>query len=72
MVAWGNINAVSSIDGISWTKPKMLITSESESGNPKYREQVNVHPKSKHGFYRIVEKLRARKGVVRVINHQRG
>jgi hypothetical protein len=45
----GNINAVSSIDGISWTKPKTLITSESESGNPKViANKLVVHPKSKH------------------------
>jgi hypothetical protein len=45
----GNINAVSSMDGISWTKPKTLITSESESGNPKViANKLVVHPKSKH------------------------
>ena len=45
----GNINVVSSKDGISWTKPKTLITSESESGNPKViANKLVVHPKSKH------------------------
>ena len=45
----GNINAVSSIDGISWTKPKTLITSESESGNPKViANKLVVHPRTKH------------------------
>jgi len=45
----GNINAVSSLDGVSWTKPKTLITSESESGNPKViANKLVVHPKTKH------------------------
>ena len=64
----GNINAVSSIDGISWTKPKTLITSESESGNPKViANKLVVHPKSKHWILPYWGKPRARKGVVRVI-----
>ena len=45
----GNINAVSSLDGVSWTKPKTLITSESESGNPKViANKLVVHPRTKH------------------------
>jgi hypothetical protein len=31
----GDIRAVSSVDGISWTKPKTLITGQEEGGNPK-------------------------------------
>jgi hypothetical protein len=45
----GNIMSVSTIDGISWTKPKTLMTTDAESGNPKViANKLIVHPKTKN------------------------